>query len=103
MKSSKIKALEEAGWKVGDVSDLLGLSPEELAIIDMKVSLAKNFQELRKKSKLTQTELAMILHTSQSRIAKMEAGDVSVTIDLLVKGMLTLGATKKTVAQVLAN
>lgn len=103
MKSSKTKALEEAGWKVGDVSDLLGLSPEELAIIDMKISLAKNFQELRKKSKLTQTELAKILHTSQSRIAKMEAGDVSVTIDLLVKGMLTLGATKKTVAQVLAR
>lgn len=102
MKNSKINALEEAGWTVGSTEDLLGLSNDEMTLIDMKISLAKKFQTLRKKSKLTQVQVAKALHTSQSRIAKMEAGDASVSMDLLIKGLLSLGANKKDVGQALA-
>lgn len=103
MKKSKVKALENSGWIVGSTSDLLNLSPGEMAMIDMKISLAKKFQSLRKKSKLTQVQVAQTLHTSQSRVAKMEAGDASVSIDLLVKGLLSLGADKKEVGKALAS
>jgi transcriptional regulator with XRE-family HTH domain len=45
--------------------------------------------------KLTQAELARILNSSQSRVAKMEAGDPTVSIDLLIKSLLALGVSKK--------
>ena len=69
----------------------------------MKIALSKKFSTLRKSNKLTQVQAAKTLHTSQSRIAKMETGDPSVSIDLLIKGMITLGANKKSVAQAFAN
>lgn len=102
MKRSKVKALEDAGWTVGSTEDLLGLSDDEMLMIDMKISLAKKFQALRKKTKLTQVQVAKLLHTSQSRVAKMESGDASVSMDLLVKGLLSLGANKKDVGKALA-
>lgn len=102
MNSAKKKKLEKLGWSSGDASDLLGLSPEEVAVIEMKISLAKNFQETRKSKKLTQSEAAKLLHTSQSRVAKIEAGDPSVSLELLIKGLIALGSTKKSVGRFLA-
>ncbi|MCI5138343.1 MAG: XRE family transcriptional regulator [Candidatus Electrothrix sp. AR1] len=103
MKKEKQRKLEKAGWKVGDTADFLELTKEEAALIDMKISLSKTFCNLRKKAKLTQVQVANILHTSQSRIAKMEVGDPSVSMELLVKGMIKLGASKKTVGQALVS
>jgi hypothetical protein len=40
---------------------------------------------------------------TQSRVAKMEAADPSVSIDLLVKALLELGATRAQVAKALAR
>ncbi|MDH3973027.1 MAG: helix-turn-helix domain-containing protein [Deltaproteobacteria bacterium] len=102
MKSAKKKKLEKPGWSSGDASDLLGLSPEEMAIIEMKIALAKKFQELRKSKKMTQVQVAKLLHTSQSKVAKMEAGDPSVSLELLIKGLITLGSTRKTVGRCIA-
>jgi predicted XRE-type DNA-binding protein len=101
MRKNKIKTLEKAGWKVSDVTEFLELTKEESTIIDMKISLAKKFQILRKKANLSQVETAKALQTSQSRIAKMESGDASVSIDLLVRGLVNLGASKKIVGQTL--
>jgi DNA-binding transcriptional regulator YiaG len=101
MKKEKRKKLEQAGWKVGDAADFLALSEEEVALIDMKISLSKKFVALRKKAKLTQVDLAKYLHTSQSRVAKMETGDPSVSIDLLVKGMIRLGASRSVIGRAL--
>jgi transcriptional regulator with XRE-family HTH domain len=53
---------------------------------------------LRDKKGLTQAELAKLTGSSQSRVAKMESGDPSVSIDRLVKSLLTLGATRKQIA-----
>ena len=85
MNSAKKKRLEKAGWSSGDASDLSGLNPEETAIIEMKIALAKKFQELRRSKRITQVEVAKLLHTSQSRVAKIEAGDPSVSLELLIK------------------
>ena len=99
MKTNKRKKLEKNGWKVGSVAELLGLSPEEASYVEMKLALSMALRERRKKSKLTQVELAKKLKSSQSRVAKMEAGDPSVSIDLLVRSLLALGASPKAVAK----
>jgi len=61
----------------------------------------------RRRATARQTALvdshARKLGSSQSRVAKMEAGDPSVTVDLLIRSLLTLGATTKTVARTIEN
>ena len=102
MKTVKKKRLESKGWKVGNAREFLNLSAEEAAYVELKLALSKNLQEYRREKKLTQEELARRLGSSQSRIAKMEAGDPSVSLDLLVRSLLALGASRKHLAQMLS-
>lgn len=102
MKSSKKKNMESKGWKVGSAREFLNLSDEEVAYVELKLALSKNLQEYRREKKLTQEELARRLKSSQSRIAKMEAGDPSVSLDLLVRSLLALGASRKHLARMLS-
>lgn len=99
MKISKRKDLESKGWKTGSAQEFLDLSDEELAYIELKIALSQSLKERRQKQKLTQEELAKMLKSSQSRVAKMEAGDPKVSIDLLVRALFVMGATKKDVAK----
>ena len=102
MKPSKKARLEATGWKVGSATDFLGLSPDEAAYIELKLSLSEQLRKKRSKQKLTQIELAQLVGSSQSRVAKMEAGDSTVTVDLLVKSLLALGTTRKELAHAIA-
>lgn len=103
MDPGKRKRLEAAGWKVGSTSEFLGLTQEEESYLQIKMSLATSLCKLRKEKQLTQTDLARKVKSSQSRIAKMEAGDPSVSVDLLIRSLLALGATSKTVLKKLPN
>lgn len=93
MDANKKKKLEAAGWRVGDAKDFLGLSASEMEYIELKIALARNLASTRKAKKLTQTQLAEKLKSSQSRVAKMEAGDSSVSIDLLVRSLFELNVS----------
>jgi DNA-binding XRE family transcriptional regulator len=95
MDKRKKERLAKKGWKVGSVAEFLDLSADESAYIEMKLALSEKLRERRLHKKLTQAELAKVIESSQSRIAKMEAGDPTVTIDLLVKSLLALGVSKK--------
>ncbi len=95
MNAAKRKKLEAAGFAVGDTQEFLGLSDEEMAYIEIKRSLSQYLQEKRKAKKLTQTQAAKLLKTSQSRFAKMEHAERTVSIDLLVRANLALGATPR--------
>ena len=95
MKAEKKKRLEAAGWKVGTVSEFLGLTDEETALIELKLDLARAVKAERIHRKMTQEELGERLGSSQSRVAKMEAGDPSVSIDLLVRALLRLGVNRR--------
>ncbi len=101
MKARKRAKLKEAGWTVGETADFLDLSPEESAFVDMKVALSQTLRQWRTRQQLTQTELAQALRSSQSRIAKMEAADPTVSVDLLVRSLLKLGATRRDIARAL--
>jgi DNA-binding XRE family transcriptional regulator len=103
VKKSKIAKLRKAGWKVGTAKDFLKLTDEEVAFIEMKLVLAKYLKERRRRKKLTQDQLAHALHSSQSRVAKMEAGDPSVSLDLLIKSLLSLGTSPKQLARIIGS
>jgi DNA-binding XRE family transcriptional regulator len=102
MRSGKKKALESRGWKVGTAEEFLELSPEEAAYIEMKLALAGALKEQRRRKKLTQTQLAQRIESSQSRVAKMEAADPTVSIDLLLRSLLALGVTKRDLAKTIS-
>ena len=102
MNKAKRKQLVQRGWKVGSASEFLGLSAEESRFIEFKFALSRQLRERREALKLTQVDLAQQLQSSQSRIAKMEAGDPSVSLDLLIRSLFALGATKRDLARVIA-
>lgn len=103
MDAVKRQRLEAAGWRVGNAEDFLGLSPEEVAFIEMKLSLSKRLRELRLSQKLSQESLANKINSSQSRVAKMETSDPSVSLDLIVRTLLAMGATREDVAGAIAS
>jgi DNA-binding XRE family transcriptional regulator len=100
MNSAKRKSLESKGFKVGNVQEFLNLSPEEVKYIELKIALGKKLQAYRKAKRFTQTEFARRIKSSQSRVAKMESGDPSVSIDLMVRSLFALGASKKRLADI---
>ena len=103
MDKAKRKRLEARGWRVGTASDFLGLSAEEAALVEMKVSLSQALRARREARGLSQVALAKRLRSSQSRVAKMEAADQTVSIDLLLRGLVVLGATPRDIASVLGR
>src|SRR5712692_6394200 len=94
MRRSKKKRLEVKGWRFGTAQEFLGLSDEETAYVELRLRLADSLRCRRRKRNLSQTDLAKLLRSSQSRVAKMEGGDPSVSIDLLVRSLLALGASR---------
>lgn len=102
MREEKKKRLEATGWKVGGVEEFLGLSPQEAAYVELKLKLADGLREHRRRHRLTQLDVARKVKSSQSRVAKMEAGDPSVSIDLLIRSLLALGASDRDLARIIA-
>lgn len=103
MDTAKRKRLEKKGWKVGSASELLNLKPDEAAYIELKLSLCRTLKERRLRKKLTQADMARLLGSSQSRVAKMEGGDPSVTLDRLVRSLLVIGSSKKSLTHKLSS
>jgi len=101
MDSRTRKRLEEDGWRVGTAEEFLGLTEEDVRYIELRLALSDNVRKRRKKLNLTQTRLARLLDSSQSRVAKMEAGDPSVSLDLLIRSLLAMGSTRKDLARII--
>jgi ribosome-binding protein aMBF1 (putative translation factor) len=91
MHKAKQKRLEAAGWKIGDYADFLGLTDEERQLVELRINVSRTIRQLREKHKLTQAQLARKIRSSQSRIAKLEAGLNDISLDLLMRAMFALG------------
>lgn len=102
MKKLDVEKLQKKGWKVGDIDEYLGLSPAEMAIVEMKVALAKALVAKRKACGETQVSAAIMAKTSQSRYAKVEHADSSVSLELMIKMFFALGADKKELLETLS-
>lgn len=103
MEKAKKAHLEAHGWRVGTAEEFLGLTPEEAAYVELKLKLSDAVREFRKRKNLTQAQLAELLESSQSRVAKVEAADESVSLDLLIRSLLALGATHQDLAKVIGS
>jgi len=103
MKQAKRKKLEAKGWKIGTAAEFLELTPEEETFIEMKMSLSQSLKEMRKRKRLSQIAFAKLIKSSQSRVAKMETGSASVSIDLIIKSLLALGASQKDLAKAISS
>jgi transcriptional regulator with XRE-family HTH domain len=99
MHADKRKKLEAKGWKLADTADFLELSPAESTLVELKVNLARTMKQLRKARHISQQKLAKLLGSSQSRVAKMEACDSSVSMDMMVRSMAVLGASSLDIAK----
>ena len=103
MRESKRKKLESKGWKLSSAKELLGLSDQEEMYIELRLKLAEGLKARRQANGVTQVELAQTIKSSQSRVAKMEAGDPTVSLDLLVKSILALGTSNRELAAIIAS
>jgi transcriptional regulator with XRE-family HTH domain len=103
MHKRKRAKLRAHGWAVGTAEEFLGLSAAEAAVVELKLALSASLRSRRRAQKLTQAALAKRLRSSQSRVAKMEAGDRSVSLDLLVRSLGVLGATPRDIARALTK
>lgn len=99
MQKEKLKS----EWTSGDYGDFLDLSTEERQLVEIRISVSKMIRRLREEKCLTQANLAERVGSSQSRIARIEAGAADVTLDLLIRVMLAAGGNLAELADVLAN
>jgi hypothetical protein len=103
MATAKRKRLEAAGWRFGSAREFLSLSAADAAFIEFKLKLAHSLKARRLKRRLGQVQAAKLLHSSQSRVAKMETADASVSLDLLVRSHLALGASGSEIGRILTR
>jgi ribosome-binding protein aMBF1 (putative translation factor) len=103
MRKKKKKRLQAEGWRIGTVKEFLGLSDEESAYIELKIRLAAGLRRRRQQKGLSQLDLAAKLQSSQSRVAKMEAGDPSVSLDLLIRSLISLGASERELSRIMTT
>lgn len=103
MKSEKKRKLEAAGWRVGETREFLDLTPGESAFVEIKLALARRVRELREEHNWTQAEFAKRVGSSQSRVAKMESADPTVSVDLLVRSLLAAGANRQELGRVVGS
>ncbi|MBI1923709.1 helix-turn-helix transcriptional regulator [Candidatus Poribacteria bacterium] len=102
MEKEKMERLASKGWKVGTVREFLELTPEEEAYIELRLALSQSIKSRREEKRLTQKQLAHLLGSNQSRVAKLEAGDGSVSLDLFIRSLLALGTSLQDLAQIIA-
>lgn len=93
MNPSKRKALESAGWKIGDAADFLAMSAEERQLLDARVEIALAIRRQRASRNMSQKELGTRIRTSQPRVAKIERAAPDVSLDQLVRAYAAAGGT----------
>jgi DNA-binding XRE family transcriptional regulator len=103
MRANRRDKLTNKGWRVGSAAEFLGLSPDEEALIELRLRLAQGLRARRTRQRMTQAQLAAAIRSSQSRVAKMEAGDPTVSLDLLVRSLLALGVSSADLGKIIAS
>jgi len=103
MIAARRKRLEAVGWKIETVQEFLGLSGAESALIEIRLALARGLRVWRGRKHLTRAALARRIGSSRPLVVKMEAGDPSVSIDLLVQALLALGADPRELGRIIGS
>jgi len=101
MDKDKQAKLASKGWKIGTVNDFLDLTPAEATYIELRLALSENLKQRR--TQLTLSQFAQLLNTNSSQIEKLETGEAEVTLDFLIRSLLTLGTTVKELAEIMVH
>src|SRR5262249_23971662 len=91
MDSATRKRLETAGFRVGDAGDFLGLSDAERRLVELRLAVSRAVRKARERAGVTQHQLATSLRWSQSRVAKIEAAEPGVSLDLSIRALFAAG------------
>jgi DNA-binding XRE family transcriptional regulator len=83
--------LEAAGFRFGDAEDFLGLTDEERCLVEIRIAVSRAVRSRREMIGITQKQLATKMKSSQSRVAKIEAGAADVSLDLSIRALLVTG------------
>jgi len=103
MKAGRRQRLVAKGWAAGSAYEFLELTDAEAALVELKLALADALRRARAARGMSQVALAERMRSSQSRVAKIEAGDPSVSLDLVVKALLAIGATPRDIGRALSK
>ena len=103
MDRKRIARLERAGWKIGSTAEFLELTPQEDALIEMRLALARGLKRRRISKRWTQSYVARVSKSSQSRIAKIEAGDTSVSLDLIIRCLVATGLSREQIGELISE
>lgn len=98
MDAERKKKLEAAGWKFGDYADFLGMTPEEKAIVEIRLAATREMERLRAENPISQEELARRMGTKQPNVSKLFKNPGNATLDTLFRALLALGSTPKKIA-----
>ena len=93
MNKAKRKALESAGWTLGDYGDFLGLTDAERRLIEFRARLARGIREARLRRGMTQDQLAEAIRSTQPRVVKIERGVAGVSLDQMLHAYFAAGGT----------
>ena len=74
-----------------------------VALAVTAIALAAGLRRWRELLGLTQAQVAERFGSSQSRVAKMESADQTVSTDLLLRSLFRLGASRRDVARLLSQ
>lgn len=89
------------GWVEGSADELLGLEPWESELIELRLALADAVRERRSRRGLTQKQLAVLVGSTQPRVARLEHAEAS--LEAIVRAVMALGANRAEVARIVAR
>jgi DNA-binding XRE family transcriptional regulator len=102
MNPAKRAHLEKKGWRVGRIEEFLSLPADDAAYLELKLVLSEQVRAYRRAKQLTPAQMARLIGSSPSRVTKIESGDASVSLDLMIRSLLALGATRQELARMIA-
>jgi transcriptional regulator with XRE-family HTH domain len=101
MDKDKQAKLALKGWKIGTVNEFLDLTPAEATYIELRLALSENLKQ--RQTQITSSQFAQLLNANSSQIEKLETREAEVTLDFLIRSLLTLGATVKELAEIMVH
>jgi predicted XRE-type DNA-binding protein len=103
MNPTKRQKLQKLGYRVTDTQEYLGLSDQEMVLIDLKISLIQKLRAVRKQKMLSQKQLAELLQSSQPRVAMLERGAPDVSLDLICRALIALGVPRRDIGKAISS
>ena len=74
-----------------DVADWLDLDESDRKVVELRVALVKEIRHRRDAAGISQATLAKRIGTAQPNIAKIEAGGIGISLDLLMRVFFATG------------